>query len=87
MQEPDVMIRLETVDLTQQTASVDSEKGKKETEVRRNAQLADELVFLLYEGCDTLQASFKYITPCSFIFQLSILSTPFLLSSVFISGC
>lgn len=53
------MMRLETVDLSQQTLSIDSEKGKKETNVRRNAQLADELVFLLYEGCDTLQASFN----------------------------
>jgi len=53
------MSRLEPVDLTQQTVTVESEQGKKESHTKRNAQLADELPFLLFEGCDTLQASFK----------------------------
>jgi len=59
MQEPDFMSRLDTLDLAQQTIPVDGEKGKKETQARRNAQLSDELLNVLYDGCDTLQASFN----------------------------
>ena len=66
MEEPEVLGRLEHVDLSQQTTPVDGEQGKKETQVRRNSQLAEELVSTLYDDCDTLQSSFKYVYTITF---------------------